>query len=66
MGVNKTESTAEHKQGPAIRRQQLAERFLSGQWGVELVGVEQARQRERQRLQRRIRCDPSGRDASGL
>jgi len=48
-----------------MRRQQLAERFLSGQWGVELAGYEQARKRERQRLQRRIRCDPSGRDTSG-
>jgi hypothetical protein len=65
MGGNKSESTAEHKRGPAMRRQQLAERFLSGQWGVELAGYEQARKRERQRLQRRIRCDPSGRDASG-
>jgi hypothetical protein len=58
------ELTGERKKGPAIRRlmeqalqlrrrQQLAERFLSGEWGVELVGFEQARERERQRLKRR-------------
>ena len=58
------EITGELKKGPAIRRlmeqalqlrrrQRLAERFLSGEWGVELAGYEQAQELERQRLQHR-------------
>lgn len=58
------ELTGEHKKGPAIRRlmeqalqlrrrQRLAERFLSGEWGVELAGYEQTQELERQRLQHR-------------
>lgn len=53
--------TGERKKGPAIRllmeqalqlrrRQRIAERFLSGEWGVELQGYEEARELERQRL----------------
>jgi len=56
------ELTGERKKGPAIRRlmeqalqlrrrQRIAERFLSGAWGVELEGFEAARQRERDQLQ---------------
>jgi hypothetical protein len=55
------ELTGERKKGPAIRRlmeqalqlrrrQRLAQRFLAGEWGVELRGYEDARERERQRL----------------
>lgn len=55
------ELTGERKKGPAIRRlmeqalqlrrrQRLADRFLSGEWGVALDGFEEAQQRERQRL----------------
>jgi hypothetical protein len=55
------ELTGERKKGPAIRqlmeqalqlrrRQRLADRFLSGEWGVDLDGFEQVQQRERQRL----------------
>jgi hypothetical protein len=58
------ELTGERKKGPAIRRlmeqalqlrrrQRLADRFLSGEWGVALDGFEEAQQRERQRLQER-------------
>ena len=60
------ELTGERKKGPAIRqlmeqalqlrrRQRLADRFLSGEWGVALDGFEEARQQERQRLQERPR-----------
>lgn len=53
--------TGERKKGPAIRllmeqalqlrrRQRIVERFLSGEWGVELAGYEEARELERQRL----------------
>ncbi|MBM5797151.1 MAG: hypothetical protein FJ050_06060 [Cyanobacteria bacterium M_surface_7_m2_040] len=55
------ELTGERKKGPAIRllmeqalqlrrRQRIATRFLSGEWGVELQGYEEARELERQRL----------------
>ena len=58
------ELTGERKKGPAIRRlmeqalqlrrrQRLADRFLSGEWGVALDGFEEAQQREQQRLQER-------------
>ena len=58
--------TGERKKGPAIRqlmeqalqlrrRQRLADRFLTGEWGVALDGFEEARQQERQRLQERPR-----------
>jgi hypothetical protein len=54
--------TGEHKKGPAIRRlmeealqqrrpAQIAQRFLSGEWGVELETYEADQQRERQRDQ---------------
>lgn len=56
------ELTGERKKGPAIRllmeqalqlrrRQRIAERFLSGAWGVQLEGYEQARELERKRLE---------------
>jgi hypothetical protein len=55
------ELTGERKKGPAIRllmeqalqlrrRQRIVERFLSGEWGVQLEGYEQATELERQRL----------------
>jgi len=55
------ELTGERKKGPAIRllmeqalqlrrRQRIVERFLSGEWGVQLEGFEQAMELERQRL----------------
>ena len=55
------ELSGESKKGPAIRllmeqalqlrrRHRIAERFLSGEWGVELAGYEEARELERQRL----------------
>lgn len=55
------ELSGESKKGPAIRllmeqalqlrrRQRIAERFLSGEWGVELQGYEEARELERLRL----------------
>lgn len=51
--------TGESKKGPAIRkmvtdalmmkrRQQLAEKFISGEWGVELSGFESAQAKDRQ------------------
>jgi hypothetical protein len=51
--------TGEHKKGPAIRRlmeealqqrrrAQIAQRFLSGEWGVELESFEADQERERQ------------------
>lgn len=54
--------TGERKKGPAIRRlmeealqqrrrAQIAQRFLSGEWGVELEGLEAEQQRDRQRDQ---------------
>ena len=54
--------TGERKKGPAIRRlmdealQQrrralIAQRFLSGEWGVELETYEEDQERERQRAQ---------------
>jgi hypothetical protein len=53
------ELTGEHKKGPAIRRlmeealqqrrrAQIAQRFLSGEWGVELESFEADQERERQ------------------
>lgn len=56
------ELTGEHKKGPAIRRlmeealqqhrrAQIAQRFLSGVWGVELESFEADQERERQRNQ---------------
>jgi hypothetical protein len=56
------ELTGERKKGPAIRRlmeealqqrrrAQIAQRFLSGAWGVELETYEADQQRERQRDQ---------------
>lgn len=56
------ELTGERKKGPAIRRlmeealqkrrrAQIAQRFLSGEWGVELETYEEDQQRERQRAQ---------------
>jgi hypothetical protein len=52
--------TGERKKGPAIRRlmeealqqhrrARIAQRFLSGEWGVELESFEADQQRERQR-----------------
>ena len=54
--------TGERKKGPAIRRLmeealqqrrrvQIAQRFLSGEWGVELDTYEADQERERQRAQ---------------
>jgi hypothetical protein len=54
--------TGERKKGPAIRRlmeealqqrrrAQIAQRFLSGEWGVELESHEADQERERQRDQ---------------
>ncbi|MGB5134892.1 MAG: hypothetical protein WBN89_06930 [Prochlorococcaceae cyanobacterium] len=54
--------TGERKKGPAIRRlmeealqqrrrAQIAQRFLSGEWGVELESYEGDRERERLRDQ---------------
>ena len=54
--------TGERKKGPAIRRlmeealqqrrrAQIAQRFLSGEWGVELESFEADQQRDRQREQ---------------
>jgi len=54
--------TGERKKGPAIRRlmeealqlrrrAQIAQRFLSGEWGVELENFEADQERERQRAQ---------------
>ena len=51
--------TGERKKGPAIRRlmedalqqrrrAQIAQRFLSGEWGVELEGFESEQELERQ------------------
>ena len=51
--------TGEKKKGPAIRklvadalclkrRQELAEKFISGEWGVELKGFEEAQAAEEQ------------------
>ena len=56
------ELTGERKKGPAIRRlmeealqqhrrAQIAKRFLSGEWGVELESFEADQERERQRNQ---------------
>lgn len=54
--------TGERKKGPAIRRLmeealqqrrrvQIAQRFLSGEWGVELESYEADQERERQQAQ---------------
>ena len=54
--------TGERKKGPAIRRlmaealqqrrrAQIAQRFLSGEWGVELESFEADQQQDRQRDQ---------------
>lgn len=54
------EFTGERKKGPAIRqlmaealqqrrRARIAERFLSGEWGVDLEGFEAEQERDRQR-----------------
>jgi hypothetical protein len=56
------ELTGERKKGPAIRRLmeealqqrrrvQIAQKFLSGEWGVELETYEADQERERQRAQ---------------
>jgi hypothetical protein len=56
------ELTGERKKGPAIRRlmeealkqrrrAQIAQKFLSGEWGVELETYEADQERERQRAQ---------------
>ena len=56
------ELTGERKKGPAIRRlmeealqqhrrAQIAQRFLSGEWGVQLESYEADQERERQRDQ---------------
>ena len=56
------ELTGERKKGPAIRRlmeealqqrrrAQIAQRFLSGEWGVELESFESDQERERYRNQ---------------
>jgi hypothetical protein len=56
------ELTGERKKGPAIRRlmeealqqrrrAQIAQKFLSGEWGVELETYEEDQERERQRAQ---------------
>ena len=56
------ELTGERKKGPAIRRlmeealqqrrrAQIAQRFLGGEWGVELESFEADQERERQRNQ---------------
>ncbi|WP_156818421.1 hypothetical protein [Cyanobium gracile] len=54
--------TGERKKGPAIRRlmeealqqrrrAQVAQRFLSGEWGVELESFESDQERDRQQAQ---------------
>ena len=54
--------TGERKKGPAIRRlmeealqqrrrAQIAQRFLSGEWGMELESYEADQERERQQAQ---------------
>ena len=54
--------TGERKKGPAIRRlmeealqqrrrAQVAQRFLSGEWGVELESFEAEQERDRQQAQ---------------
>ena len=54
--------TGESKKGPAIRRlmeqalqqlrrAQIAQRFISGEWGVELEGFENDRECDRRRAQ---------------
>jgi hypothetical protein len=54
--------TGERKKGPAIRRlmeealrqrrrAQVAQRFLSGEWGVELESFESDQERDRQQVQ---------------
>jgi len=54
--------TGERKKGPAIRRlmeealqqrrrAQVAQRFLSGEWGVELESFEAGQERDRQQAQ---------------
>ncbi|MBM5825236.1 MAG: hypothetical protein FJ054_07735 [Cyanobacteria bacterium M_surface_10_m2_119] len=54
------ELTGEREKGPAIRRlmaealqqrrrSRIAERFLSGDWGVDLEGFEAEQERDRQR-----------------
>ena len=56
------ELTGERKKGPAIRRlmeealqqrrrAQIAQKFLSGEWGVDLETYEGDQERERQRAQ---------------
>ena len=51
--------TGEHKKGPAIRklvadallikrRERLAQKFISGEWGVELKGLEAGEAADRQ------------------
>jgi hypothetical protein len=56
------EFTGERKKGPAIRRlmeealqqrrrARIAQRFLSGEWGVELEGFEADQERDRRRDQ---------------
>ncbi len=51
--------TGEKKKGPAIRkvvtdslklkrREEIARKFISGEWGVELKGYEEAKRREKE------------------
>jgi hypothetical protein len=56
--------TGERKKGPAIRklvvdalqlqrRKRLAQKFIDGEWGVELKGYEESRELDRRAAQRR-------------
>ena len=60
--------TGERKKGPAIRklvmeallvkrREEIAQKFISGEWGVELTGFEAGRAADREAAQ--IRAAPS-------
>jgi len=55
--------TGEKKKGPAIRkivvdalmlrrRAAIAEKFISGEWGVKLEGIEESRKADRERSRR--------------
>ncbi|MBO0697160.1 MAG: hypothetical protein J2P46_02080 [Zavarzinella sp.] len=57
------EITGERKKGPAVRkflvgalqmkrRERIVQKFLSGEWGVELKGYEEARAAERKASER--------------
>lgn len=56
--------TGERKKGPAIRklvvdaltlrrREEVAQKFVSGQWGADLIGFEAARSADREKIRSR-------------